>query len=55
MVGKTLFKPFDVKLFCIMLLMSIAAIIFKIYKYATLDIDYLKDCDPLEHKPGGMF
>ena len=53
MVGKTLLKPFETKLFLIMLLMSISAIIFKIYKYATLDIDFLKECNPIENNPGG--
>ena len=55
MVGKTFFKSFETKLFCIMLLMSVSAIIFKIYKYATLDIDFLKDCNPLDNEPGGKF
>ena len=48
-------KSFQSKVFGINLLLCVAAIIFKIVKYAILDIEFLKACDPAEETPGDCY
>lgn len=55
LVGKSIFKSFENKIFISILLMCIGAIIFKIVKYAMLDIEFMKDCVPLDSDPGDCY
>ena len=55
LVGKSVFKSFENKIFMAILLMCIGAIIFKIVKYSMLDIESMKDCVPLESTPGDCY
>ena len=53
--GRQVFKSFQSKVFLVNLLLCVAAIIFKIVKYAILDIEFLKTCDPLRETPGDCY
>lgn len=53
--GRQVFKSFQSKVFAVNLLLCVAAIIFKIVKYAILDIEFLKSCDPAEETPGDCY
>merc|ERR1711892_858015 len=53
--GRQVFKTFQSKVFAVNLLLCTAAIVFKIVKYAMLDIEFLKACDPADADPGECY